>query len=525
MTFKLGGPLRTLLLVITSLSVCVIPAGVALADAPPSWGDLQPGSHGIGFRLIEDNDPSRAIRVDRTSAGVHPRPIRVYVWYPAKASADAKRMRFGRYVEMADEDVWPDTILGKARERMLFSRRPLARSLGPERFAELLKQPVGAVENAMPAEGPFPLIVVGQGLYYESPITHAILCEFLASHGFVVATAPLVGTHSPLVSLDVMDLETQVRDLELVIARARELPFVSREKLGLVGFDMGGMACLILAMRNPDVDAFASMETAILFPDLSIPTSSPHHDPALLRSPWLHAVRRNLAAPRGEETPSLFETAIHADRYLVLLDGLDHVDFTSYALIEDRNPVMGYWPPPKDGERSRYEAVCLYLSRFFAAYLADDRESRGFLARDPEETVPKTSLTIEHHPAAPPQPTDSEFLNALLAGNTDDATEMAHGIRKGPGSALLQEPALDRLGYHLLLAWELADAAIAVFKLNVELNPQSAHAHESLGRGYMLSGDEESAIRSFKKVLDLDPDDEGAKRTLERLEHQAESTE
>ena len=46
----------------------------------------------------------------------------------------------------------------------------------------------------------------------------ADLAEYLASHGFVVATSPLVGTHSPLVSLDVLDLETQARDMEFVIA-------------------------------------------------------------------------------------------------------------------------------------------------------------------------------------------------------------------------------------------------------------------------------------------------------------------
>ena len=84
----------------------------------------------------------------------------------------------------------------------------------------LLAQTVRAVESAEPAEGMFPLIVLAQGRDDESPIAHAMLCELLASHGFVVATCPLVGTHSPLVSLDLVDLETQVRDLELVIGTA-----------------------------------------------------------------------------------------------------------------------------------------------------------------------------------------------------------------------------------------------------------------------------------------------------------------
>jgi pimeloyl-ACP methyl ester carboxylesterase len=491
----------------------------AHADESPLWGDLRPGSRDVGFRLIEGHDPTRAIRVKGAVPEIRPRPVRVYVWYPASSSADDKPMLFGRYAALADGDIWPEGMSSDAHQRMNFSRRPLARSLPPDRFDALLKQPVRASEDARPAEGRFPLIVVGQGLYYESPVTQAVLCEFLASHGFVVATSPLVGTHSPLVKIDVTDLETHVRDLEFVIAQARELPFVSQEKLGLLGFDMGGMSCLILAMRNPDVDAFASMETAILFPDLDIPTASPHHDATLLQAPWLHVLRRGLASARGEDIPSLFDTAVHSDRYLLLLEGLGHADFTSYALVEDRKPVMGYWGPQRGEEKRHYEAVCLYISRFFVAYLSEDAESRSFLARDPEDVVPGTTVTIEHRPATPLRPTDSDFLNALLAGNVADALEMAHSIRQTqPESPLLQEILLTRLGYHLINSWELAEEAVAVLKLNAELHPQSTMAHESLGEVYLMTGDDERALPAVRRALELDPDNRSAKGMLEYLE-------
>jgi pimeloyl-ACP methyl ester carboxylesterase len=490
----------------------------ARADTSPLWGDLRPGSHNVGFRLIEGHDPARAIRVKGAAPEIRPRPVRVYIWYPADSSADDTPMLFGSYAALADGDTWPEAVPGDAHKRMNFSRRPLARSLPPDRFDALLKQPVRAFENAKPAAGRFPLIIVGQGLYYESPITQAVLCEFLASHGFVVATTPLTGTHSPLVKIDVTDLETQVRDLEFVVTEARGLPFVSLEKLGLLGFDLGGMSCLILAMRNPDVDAFVSMESAVLFPDLDIPTASPHHDPTLLRAPWLHVLRRELASARGENTPSLFDTAVHSDRYLLLLEGMGHADFTSYALVEDRKPVMGYWGPLRGEEKRRYEAVCLYIFRFFDAYLSGDAESRRFLARDPEDVVPGTTVTIEHRPVTPLRPTDSDFLNALLAGNVADALEMAHSIRQAqPEIPLLQETLLTRLGYHLITSWELAEEAVAVLKLNADLHPQSTLAYESLGEVYLMTGDDEKALPAVRRALELDPDNGSAKGMLEYL--------
>jgi pimeloyl-ACP methyl ester carboxylesterase len=501
--------------------------GVAASDG--LWGALQPGRFDVGFRLLEEVDRSRAIQPGGSAGRTHPRPVRVYVWYPASLSDGAQPMRFERYAEAADEDVWPDEILGRARERMKYAERPFARSLGPERFEELLKQPVRAVENAEAATGRFPLIVIGQGLYYESPVSHATLSEYLASRGFVVATCPLVGTHSPLVSLDVIDLETQVRDMEFVIARARAESFVSQERLGVFGFDMGGMAAVVLAMRNLDVDAFASVDAGILYGHLAhipsgIPFTSPDFDPRRLRTPWLHATQRVFAQPPpGQEGPSLFEEAKYSDRYLVLVDGMRHVDFTSYALIEGKEPIRGYWPPEQGGERSRYEAVSRYVSRFFRAYLARDVESREFLARDPEETVPGISLTVEHQPAAAAGRRESDLRNALLTGDSSAVWEIALEIRENRAhSPMLEESVLVRLGYHLLSSWNMVEEGIAVFRICTEVHPRSANAWITLGDGYLWTGDREQAASCMMKALELEPDNERAKRILESLQGPSE---
>jgi pimeloyl-ACP methyl ester carboxylesterase len=516
--------MRPTAFVLSFLLVTHLLTGVARAESPSLWGNLEPGRHDVGFRILEETDRSRAIRPGGPAGAARSRPVRVYVWYPATLSPDARPMTFGRLAELADEDVWPDDILTGARERMAYGGRPFARSLGEERFQELLKRSVRAVEDAQPAASTFPLIVIGQGLYYESPLTHAVLGEFLASHGFVVATCPLVGTHSPLVRLDVIDLETQVRDMEFVIARVQKETFVSRDMLGLFGFDMGGMSAVILAMRNPDVDAFVSVDAGILYGHHAhipsgIPFTSPHFDPLHLRTPWLHATQREFASPPpGTEGSSLFDDALHADRSLVLIDGMRHADFTSYALVPDREPIRGYWPPEAGGEKERYEAVCQYVLAFFRFHLAGDEGGGRFLARDPAEAMPGIPLTIEHRPAVPPGPVHADFLNALLTGNPSAAGEIAAKIRASrPQSPHFEEPVLIRLGYHLLSSWGMSEEGIAVFRLNTELHPQSVDAWYCLGDGYLWVGDHDQAAGCFRRVLELDPDNAGAKRNLDRL--------
>lgn len=78
------------------------------------------------------------------------------------------------------------------------------------------------------------------------------------------------------------------------------------------------------------------------------------------------------------------------------------------------------------------------------------------------------------------------------------------------------ETELNQLGYQLLQQKKLADA-IEIFKLNVEMYPQSANVYDSLGEAYMVHGDKELSIANYKKSLELDPKNSGATAKLAEL--------
>ena len=489
------------------------------AGAQPTWHNLEAGEHAVGFRLLQERDTTRVVPGPTNQA----RPVRIYLWYPATASPGVPSMLFGRYAALAEDDVWPIEIAGPLREKLSFSRHALARSLGPDGFEALGEQPVRAFEKAEPLPGSFPLIVIGQGLYYESPVAFAALSEYLAGRGFVVATCPLVGTHTPLVKLDVEDLETQVRDLEFVIARAREFPHVSPDKLGVMGFDMGGMVGLILAMRNAGVDAFASVPAGILFPHPSgLPAASPDYDPLKLRIPWLHAAPRS-DRPPVVQTASLFETAVHSERYHLQIDDLKHVDSTSYALVEGRNAIPGFWPAWEAGGVERHKTLSRYVSEFFTAFLMNSPESLAFLSRGPEQAMAESGLAIEHRSATPPPISYAQFVDALLTGDATSAFDEVRDLRgTQPTNILLNDFYLYRLAYSLLYSWGLSDEAMQLSKLNVELNPSSTLAAQGLSMSYVDREDYAAAIEVYRRLLELNPDDNNVRRTLEWLQGQQE---
>jgi len=75
---------------------------------------------------------------------------------------------------------------------------------------------------------------------------------------------------------------------------------------------------------------------------------------------------------------------------------------------------------------------------------------------------------------------------------------------------------LNMFGYELMNTDEL-DKAIEVFTLNTELFPGNANAWDSLGEAYMNKGNKELAIKNYKKCLELEPENQNAKRMLEKL--------
>jgi hypothetical protein len=75
---------------------------------------------------------------------------------------------------------------------------------------------------------------------------------------------------------------------------------------------------------------------------------------------------------------------------------------------------------------------------------------------------------------------------------------------------------LNTLGYRLLQTGHTKDA-IEIFKLNVDQFPKSSNVYDSLGEGYMNDGNTKMAIKNYEKSLKLNPDNENAKKMLEKL--------
>jgi CubicO group peptidase (beta-lactamase class C family) len=114
------------------------------------------------------------------------------------------------------------------------------------------------------------------------------------------------------------------------------------------------------------------------------------------------------------------------------------------------------------------------------------------------------------------------MLKAILKSNAEtvlaDYRQRSSNTKnsQAENNFLLTENEMNRLGYQLLRLKRIKDA-IAVFTQNTVDFPQSSNTWDSLAEGYMIDGDKESAIKYYRKSLELNPDNTNAVQKLKEL--------
>jgi hypothetical protein len=98
--------------------------------------------------------------------------------------------------------------------------------------------------------------------------------------------------------------------------------------------------------------------------------------------------------------------------------------------------------------------------------------------------------------------------------NAED--QLLNLLKEAKSTNLIDESSLTSLGYEYLHKNKTL-LSIAVFKFCVEMYPESYNAYDSLGEAYMKAGNKELAIINYQKSLDLNADNDNAKKMLEQL--------
>ncbi|HEV7782743.1 MAG TPA: serine hydrolase [Chitinophagaceae bacterium] len=127
---------------------------------------------------------------------------------------------------------------------------------------------------------------------------------------------------------------------------------------------------------------------------------------------------------------------------------------------------------------------------------------------------PAVNNILEGKPYTMPQPSLA-YAFAFVSLTSDDQIIPAV-FKKLKGTSIINEEEINDVGYSLAKKG-LKKHALEVMKANAELFPRSWNVYDSLGELYLANGDKENARLNYKRSLELNAGNEGAKKALENL--------
>lgn len=347
-----------------------------IAQTPFLKPDLTSGKYQVGFKAFHEYDYSRSVPDShsiflKTSLKNLARPIQICVWYPAEVKRSAMPMPCKEYIHlMATEFDFE------------YRGDPMTHPFMKERVSDFNKQQVDALmkansnayKNAPQKSGEFPVIVYAPG-GFGSSFENATLFEYLASHGFIVASYP----STPIEEAGFADnskwpllFESRTRDLQFVIAFISRFPNTDMDNVGLMGFSLGGASIVSVASRDIRIKAVASLDG---WHEKGILKWLPFTDYQKVKVPFINLVNKDKTL--GDPNCIIYDSVAHKDAYFVRFNKFGHIFFgSSWILLtdhnsSDENAVGGTQEEVNLG----FNLLSNYVLYFFNAYLSNDLNS------------------------------------------------------------------------------------------------------------------------------------------------------
>jgi tetratricopeptide (TPR) repeat protein len=137
----------------------------------------------------------------------------------------------------------------------------------------------------------------------------------------------------------------------------------------------------------------------------------------------------------------------------------------------------------------------------------------------PPAEITRVECVTCHHGVAIPQPLSAIILRTAAEKGGTAAADEYRDLRSryyGRAAYDFTEDALLEMVQRMVQG--APDNAIALLRINLEFNPQSAKTYAMLGFAYTRKLDDDAAIANLKKSMDLDPTNAEVRGRLEQLE-------
>ncbi len=396
--------LRRLVFAIAALMVL---SGAAFAE-PLLWSSLKSGPYTVGFESKWLSDPARTYRlaVSKPEGKLQARPILLNVWYPA-APAKSKPMIHREYFNIQSKDaafklvseqlsayasdVAAKEFLGKAADK----RSPEENAV----LNRILSAATAAHRSAKAAPGKFPLVVYHAG-YGSSFEDNAALCEYLASHGFVVVGSAYQSLDGK--SFNIEGNEGSGQDIRFLIGHCVRMPNVDGSHIGYVGHSGGAHTGIVYQTHAGNrIDATVSLDTTQDYYSMADWRWKPMTDAVVARMDEMTNPILFMAGP--EAGFDMADRMKFTPRTIFTVDSISHNDYISQG---SQTRLAKSWLKPDSAElkqtaatiQDRYSRICEVTRAYLTKHLKGDSKLLDALAQKYDQPVRLDNCTLSFIP-------------------------------------------------------------------------------------------------------------------------------
>lgn len=515
------------------LLIALVLCASAGARAAENFNFSNPqGPHAVGVKVVQQYDGTRLFKsaVNLTTGepvqGERARPIQAIVWYPAARGADPVTYR-----DYLDTIATEDDFTRGASEVKRMTDTLVNDNAGTRREAVLrdIVGPMHAVRDARAEGGKYPVVIYAPS-YSAFAAENVDLCEYLASYGYIVLSSPSLGAHTRAMTIDHEGVEAQADDISYLIAYAATLPQADTSRVAAVGFSWGGLANVVAAAKDARIRALVSLDGSVRSYPRFVDGGKDalkYVTPAQVAVPLMYVGARPktveaLNAPYLSTEYSFMNNMKYSDVYVVSMLPMKHGDFSSFWLR--MAPDEEYRDHTRDYTRDQIQLAhswgARYTRAFLDAYLKKDAAGLAFINNTPAANkAPPHMIAVDiKRSKGESAPTRENFVARLATEGFDKAIPLYDRFAAQPGAFKLDPNQIYAWGGELATLNKMAQAR-EVIRLGVHLYPDKAFLQANLGELQAKTGQTQDAVKTYRRVLELDPDNADATRYLK--EHAA----
>ncbi len=340
------------------------------------------GKFGVGFKNEWITDYSRAYKDSFRS-------IQLFVWYPSKEKS-LKTLQYEEYFSINDpkgehiNSYHPnktDSLIQK-EINSINKAEGFNIKLSNYKALKTIAQP-----GAPFLEGKYPLLLFAPGGNSSNHL-NSVICEYLASHGYIVASFPSFGEVDSLGwPFDQTGINLHIDDMALIINHLkRSLRHVNIDKIGLVAWSVGGVSQGVFCMKNPGIDLFVSLDSGLgRIYGLEMLKESPYFNYNKFSIPYMHLTGKQPEMYQVERSSEFYDSITSVEKYSLVINPFAHQHFASQLgiipalALESKNEVI----------IDAYITTCR-LTLFFAnIHLKNDKNAKQVWPEVIKEYLPK----------------------------------------------------------------------------------------------------------------------------------------